>query len=118
MIPIRGIVLLRQALTLDPDYWPLTYEMAYAYMVKRDYQKAIKLAKTLYKYEDCNDLVYQLVGNCYDYLKNPKKPPEKFMRRGSNAFPIRALFIWSRGSFRECRGITTKRSLLSKKASA
>ena len=37
------------------------------------------------------------------------------MRRGSNAFPIRALFIWSRGSFRECRGITTKRSLLSKK---
>ena len=75
--PDQGIVLLRQALTLDPDYWPLTYEMAYAYMVKRDYQKA-----------------------------------------GSNAFPIRALFIWSRGSFRECRGITTKRSLLSKKASA
>lgn len=72
--PDQGIVLLRQALTLDPDYWPLTYEMAYAYMVKRDYQKAIKLAKTLYKYEDCNDLVYQLVGNCYDYLKNPKKP--------------------------------------------
>ena len=61
--PDQGIVLLRQALTLDPDYWPLTYEMAYAYMVKRDYQKAIKLAKTLYKYEDCNDLVYQLVGN-------------------------------------------------------
>ena len=55
--PDQGIVLLRQALTLDPDYWPLTYEMAYAYMVKRDYQKAIKLAKTLYKYEDCNDLV-------------------------------------------------------------
>ena len=71
--PDQGIVLLRQALALDPDYWPLTYEMAYAYMVKRDYQKAIKLAKTLYKYEDCNDLVYQLVGNCYDYLKNPKK---------------------------------------------
>ena len=46
--PDQGIVLLRQALTLDPDYWPLTYEMAYAYMVKRDYQKAIKLAKTLY----------------------------------------------------------------------
>lgn len=32
--PDQGIVLLRQALTLDPDYWPLTYEMAYAYMVK------------------------------------------------------------------------------------
>lgn len=115
--PDQGIVLLRQALTLDPDYWPLTYEMAYAYMVKRDYQKAIKLAKTLYKYEDCNDLVYQLVGNCYDYLKNPKKAL-KVYAQGSNAFPIRALFIWSRGSFRECRGITTKRSLLSKKASA
>ena len=25
--PDQGIVLLRQALTLDPDYWPLTYEM-------------------------------------------------------------------------------------------
>ncbi len=37
------------------------------------------------------------------------------MRRDLNAFPIRALFIWSRGSFRECRGITTKRSLLSKR---
>ena len=102
--PDQGIVLLRYALALDPDYWPLTYEMAYAYMVKRDYQKAIKLAKTLYKYEDCNDLVYQLVGNCYDYLKNPKK----------------ALKVYAQGlkRFRECRGITTKRSLLSKKASA
>ena len=84
--PDQGIVLLRQALTLDPDYWPLTYEMAYAYMVKRDYQKAIKLAKTLYKYEDCNDLVYQLVGNCYDYLKNPKKAL-KVYAQGLKRFP-------------------------------
>ena len=84
--PDQGIVLLRQALTLDPDYWPWTYEMAYAYMVKRDYQKAIKLAKTLYKYEDCNDLVYQLVGNCYDYLKNPKKAL-KVYAQGLKRFP-------------------------------
>lgn len=84
--PDQGIVLLRQALTLDPDYWPLTYEMAYAYMVKRDYQKAIKLAKTLYKYEDCNDLVYLLVGNCYDYLKNPKKAL-KVYAQGLKRFP-------------------------------
>ena len=74
--PDQGIVLLRQALTLDPDYWPLTYEMAYAYMVKRDYQKAIKLAKTLYKYEDCNDLVYQLVGNCYELSEESEKSLE------------------------------------------
>ena len=56
------------------------------YMVKRDYQKAIKLAKTLYKYEDCNDLVYQLVGNCYDYLKNPKKAL-KVYAQGLKRFP-------------------------------
>ena len=99
--PDQGIVLLRQALTLDPDYWPLTYEMAYAYMVKRDYQKAIKLAKKqiekelkdvlsqvrgVGECEDCNDLVYQLVGNCYDYLKNPKKAL-KVYAQGLKRFP-------------------------------
>lgn len=97
--PDQGIVLLRQALTLDPDYWPLTYEMAYAYMVKRDYQKAIKLAKTLYKYEDCNDLVYQLVGNCYDYLKNPKKAL-KVYAQGLKRFPDSgALYLEQGGRF-------------------
>lgn len=82
----RSIELLKQARKLDSKNLIYPYEIAYAYYLKKDYKEAANILKKLEKHKDVNDLVYQLLGNSYDYLGN-RKDAMKAYERGLKKFP-------------------------------
>jgi tetratricopeptide (TPR) repeat protein len=82
----ESIKLLKQAQQIDPDYIHIPYEIAFAYQLKKDYDKSIEVAKPLLKHPDVFDQVYQLIGNCYD-LKGDKAKALKSYDKGIKKFP-------------------------------
>ncbi|MDZ4746196.1 MAG: tetratricopeptide repeat protein [bacterium] len=63
--PDKAIVMLRKAQALDPQDISITYEIAYAYYLKKDYKQAIKLLSKLTSHKDDFDQIHQLLGNSY-----------------------------------------------------
>jgi len=82
----RSIELLEEARKLDSKSMIYPYEIAYAYYLKKDFKEAIDILKKLEKHKDVNDLVYQLLGNSYDYLEN-RKEAIKTYEKGIKKFP-------------------------------
>lgn len=82
----ESIKLLEEAQKLDPDNINYPYEIAYAYCLKKDYKKAVKIGEGLLKHNDVNDRVYQLLGNTYDYLNKSDKAIETY-EAGLKFFP-------------------------------
>jgi tetratricopeptide (TPR) repeat protein len=82
----EALVLLSQARKLDKKNIIYPYEMAYAYYLKKSYKSAIKTLKKIKKHEDVNELVYQLIGNCY-YLLNDTGRSIKAYEDGLSKFP-------------------------------
>ncbi|WP_300705491.1 tetratricopeptide repeat protein [uncultured Alistipes sp.] len=95
--PDEAIRLLEDALELDPDNYACQYEMAYAYYVKQNYTKAIKLLKPLTKHPDCNALLYQLLGNAYDMQGNSNKALKTY-EAGLERFPDAGPLYLERGT--------------------
>lgn len=95
--PDEAIRLLEDALELDPDNYACQYEMAYAYYVKQNYAKAIKLLKPLTKHSDCNALLYQLLGNAYDMQGNSNKALKTY-EAGLERFPDAGPLYLERGT--------------------
>ncbi len=81
-----AIKLLKQASELDPKNITILYEMAYAYQIEGNYNKSIETAKPLLKSPQAFDLLYQLIGNCYDLKGNPQKAMEIY-NKGLKQFP-------------------------------
>lgn len=111
----ESLDILLKAQEIDPDYINVPYEIAYAYLLLKDYDKSIKIAKPLLKRKDVFDLVYQLIGNNYD-LKGDKLTAIKYYDKGLKKFPnsgklylekgvviasqnkwIEALDVWEKG---------------------
>ncbi len=63
----ESIVLLKKAKKLDPDGMNPIYEMGYAYTMKGEYAKSIKMYQSILDHEDVSDRVYVMLGNAYDY---------------------------------------------------
>lgn len=82
----EGIELLKEAQKLDPENIDYPYELAYAYYTKQDYKQASKFLKGLLKHKDVNELVYQMLGNSYDYLGKSDKAVETY-EAGLKKFP-------------------------------
>mgnify|MGYP001796140230 CR=1 FL=1 len=78
--------LLKKAAKLIPESLTPPYEMAYAYQLKKDYPKVIKILKKLTKHEKVNDRVFQLLGNAYDYNQQPEKAIQTY-QAGLKKFP-------------------------------
>ncbi|MCF8370814.1 MAG: hypothetical protein K9H64_04275 [Bacteroidales bacterium] len=93
----ESIKLLKVAIKLDPESLRYPYEMAYAYSMNTDYKKAIKILKGLLKHPDVNDRIYQMLGNNYDYSKNPKKATETY-ETGLQLFPNSGCLYLERGN--------------------
>ena len=53
----ESIKLLEKAQQIDPDYIHIPYEMAFAYQLKKDYDKSIAVAKPLRKHPEVFDQV-------------------------------------------------------------
>ncbi|MDH6308437.1 tetratricopeptide (TPR) repeat protein [Dysgonomonas sp. PFB1-18] len=83
----KSIEMLEEAQKLDPDNFIYPYEIAFAYYLKKDYQRAIKLLKKSEKHKNVSDLTYQLLGNSYDYSNN-RKEAIKTYEKGLKKFPF------------------------------
>ncbi len=85
----ESIKLLNESQKLDPDRFDYPYEIAYAYYLKEDYKKVIKILEELKSHNDVSERLFQMLGNCYDILEKQKKAFEiydaglmKFPRSG------------------------------------
>ena len=82
----ESIRLLEECQKLDSKNYIYPYEIAYAYVQKQEYKKAIKILNKVKKYESINSQVYQMSGNCYSYLGKPEKAIKEY-EEGMNYFP-------------------------------
>lgn len=82
----EAIKLLEEAQKLDPENITYPYELAYSYAGKKDHQKAVEILEKLTRHKDVYDLVYQSLGNNYDYLGQPEKAIETY-ETGLKKFP-------------------------------
>lgn len=81
-----SIVLLEEAIKLDPDEPTYFYEIGYAKYLDKDYKAAIKIMKDLVKKKQGFPGVYQLLGNSYDLTGDPDKAIDTY-EKGLKEFP-------------------------------
>lgn len=69
-----AITLLEQAKQIDKRYnYTFDYEIAYAYELKGEREKAINILERIIKSDDANENGFQLLGNLYDMSKQSEK---------------------------------------------
>lgn len=69
----ESIKILEECQKLDTENFNYPYEIAYAYVQKKEYEKAITILNKVKKYKTLSSQVYQMSGNCYSYMANLKK---------------------------------------------
>ena len=82
----EAIKLLEESQKLDPENISYAYEIAYSYTGKKDHQKAAEILEKLTLHKDADDLVFQALGNAYDYMGKPEKAIETY-EMGLKKFP-------------------------------
>ena len=82
----ESIELLKKAMVLDPEKPDYLYEIGYAYFLKGDYKKSIRVFKKVVKYDDADDQCYQMLGNVYDYNGQPQRAIKAYYQ-GLQKFP-------------------------------
>ncbi|PZD78788.1 lipopolysaccharide assembly protein LapB [Mesonia sp. K7] len=82
----ESIVLLQECANTEPDNYIYPYEIALAYVYKKDYKQAIKILDKAKKLEPSSSQIYQLLGNSYSYLGKPKKAIQIY-EKGMKLFP-------------------------------
>jgi len=73
-----AMVLLEQAIKLDPQSIDYPYELAYSMIAKKEYALALTHLQALFERKDVSDLVYELAGNCYENMQQPDKAMETY----------------------------------------
>lgn len=82
----KGLMFLEEAMEMDPDNLYYAYEVAYIYTVLDKHGDAIDILEPLAKRKDTFDLVFQLLGNNYDWDGNPEKAIKTY-NAGLKLFP-------------------------------
>jgi tetratricopeptide (TPR) repeat protein len=82
----ESITLLQEGMKLEPDRFDYPYEMAYAYYLKSNYEESIKILEKIEKHPSVSNVLFQLLGNSYDSMKNSTKAIEVY-ERGLKKFP-------------------------------
>jgi Tfp pilus assembly protein PilF len=82
----NAIVVLVRALQQDKNNLDLQKDLVMSYYLKRDYAKALEGVKSLLDRDDADVVVYQLAGNVYKALEQPKDC-EKIYKKGLRKFP-------------------------------
>lgn len=82
----ESIKLLEEAQALDPDNIEYSYEMAYAYCLKKNYDKSIEIIEKYINHKDANEQFFQMLGNCYDITGKTDKALEVY-DSGLKKFP-------------------------------
>lgn len=82
----ESIKFLEEAEKLDSEKFNYPYEKAYAYYLKKDYNKAIIILETIMEHKNVMPELFQLMGNSYDILEKPEKAFEIY-DKGLTKFP-------------------------------
>ena len=82
----EAIELLEKAIQLDSTRIEYPYEIAYALYSQKKYGESIVILEQMIDRKDVTVQHFQLLGNCYDYLKQPKKALEIY-QKGLTKFP-------------------------------
>lgn len=69
----ESIAILKECEKTDPTDYAYPYEIALAYTHKKEYQNAVDQLEKIKNYAGIEADFYQLLGNNYDYVKNPEK---------------------------------------------
>lgn len=77
----NAIIVLNRALALQPDNIEVAKDLALNYYYSKSYTKALEVLKPLIEKETADDHCYQIAGDAYQALDQPKEA-EKLYRKG------------------------------------
>lgn len=95
----EAIKLFEEAQKLDPDNIAYPFEIALAYMVKKEYKKSETLLLELLKRKEPPVEIYQTLGNVYDY-QGRQEEAMKMYDKGLEKFPHSGLLYVEMGNLR------------------
>lgn len=93
----ESIKLLEEAKKLDPDRFDYPYELAYAYYLKKDYKGSVKILEKNKTHKDVTERLFQLLGNCYDFLGKTEKAFNAY-DEGLKIFPNSGMIYLEKGN--------------------
>ena len=82
----NAVIVLTRALQKDQSNLDLQKDLVLSLYLKRDYAKALEGVKSLVNRDDADEVCFQLAGNVYKALENPKEC-EKVYKKGLKKFP-------------------------------
>ena len=82
----NAVIVLTRALQQDKKNLELQKDLVMSYYLKRDYSKALDGVKALLDRDDADVICFQLAGNVYKALEEPKEC-EKVYKKGLKKFP-------------------------------
>ncbi|RYG03662.1 MAG: hypothetical protein EOO02_07905 [Chitinophagaceae bacterium] len=82
----NAIMLLNRAAQGDPNSIEIQKDLAYAYLLKRDFVKGLEVAEPIVKRKDADVRSFQILGLIYKGIEQ-KKDAEKMYREGLKRFP-------------------------------
>ena len=93
----ESIELLEEAQKLDPERFDYPYELAFAYYLKQDYKGAIKRLEKIQDHPNVTELLFQMMGNCYDMMGKTDKAFEAY-DLGLQKFPNSGIIYLEKGN--------------------
>ncbi|MEI9806827.1 MAG: tetratricopeptide repeat protein [Bacteroidota bacterium] len=82
----NAVIVLVRALKQEPNNLEMQKDLVMCYYLKRDYTRALEGVKSLLDRNDADVVTYQLAGNVYKALEQPKDC-EKIYKKGLKKFP-------------------------------
>lgn len=82
----NAIVVLNNALKLDPDNLDLEKDLAFTYYLQKNYSAAVEEGRKLVNRKDADEQCYQILGIAYKAI-DERKDADKMYRQGLKKFP-------------------------------
>jgi Tfp pilus assembly protein PilF len=82
----NALMILNRATQAEPQNIDITKDLALTYYLQKDNLKALEIIKPVLDREDVDDQCFQIAGNIYKQLQNPKDC-DKLYRKGLKKFP-------------------------------
>ena len=82
----NAIIVLGNALKLDPDNLELQKDLTFTYYLQRNYSTAVESGRKLIARSDADEQCYQILGMAYKAI-DEKKEADKMYRQGIKKFP-------------------------------
>jgi tetratricopeptide (TPR) repeat protein len=82
----NAIIVLNNALKMDPDNLELQKDLAFTYYLARNYSSSVEAGRKLIAREDADEQCYQILGMAYKAI-DENKQADKMYRQGIKKFP-------------------------------